>query len=128
MNKYESIYNEAVKKNKRARWYDTAIMALATDLQQATGLTAKASGPFGLRAECPIYLNEGGGTGERKVIYITPNFESSPAGTRLTLYYDTGETTKTYAPGTMGDLNGFNNLSERLPDTLEDILPLLRSF
>lgn len=128
MNKYEKTYNEISKKHPQARWFDIAVVALAVDLEEATGLKARVSGPFGLRAECPIYLNEEGEPGERKVIYITPWFDSTKGETELVLYYDTGEVKNNYAPGTLGELNGMNNVMERLPDTLEEIVALLRSY
>ena len=50
MNKYERIYNEAQNRNC-LHWRDSAVAALATDIEKATGKTVKVSGPFGLRSE-----------------------------------------------------------------------------
>lgn len=52
MNKYERLYTEASVGGKNPSWLDTAIRPLAADLSEATGLPARVSGPFGLRAEC----------------------------------------------------------------------------
>lgn len=128
MNKYEKAYNDVVKRHPGAHWYDIAIVSLAADLGERIGQTARASGPFGLRAECPIYINEKGKPGERRVIYLTPWFDSSKGETELMLYYDTGETKNDYAPGTLGEINGMNNVMKRLPDTLEEIISLLRFY
>lgn len=124
MNKYEYNYNVLSKKN--ARWYDVAIMPLASDLAEATGLNATVSGPFGLRAECTIYLSAD--RGEKKYITITPVFLDAIGGSELALFYDTGEVSNKFAPGTLGDFNRMNNISERLPDTLDEIVALLRAY
>ncbi len=115
MNKYEEIYAKAVEQTKHPSWIETAITALAVDLHEATGETVEISGPCGLRAEILLYV----GT---RFIRITPSF---PEG-KLKLYYDTGEVTNKYPPQSLGDWNGMNNVSEPLPDTLEEIIAVLR--
>ncbi len=115
MNKYEKIYIKAAKKSGHASWLDTAITPLAVDLEEATGKPVEISGPFGLRAEVWVKVGE-------DFIRLTPEF---PEG-GFKLYYDTGETTSTFQPGTLGDFNGMNNVSAPLPDTLEEIIKLLR--
>lgn len=128
MNKYERLYTEASAGGKNPSWLDTAIRPLAADLAEATGLTTRVSGPFGLRAECLIYLNENGAEGERKHITITPWFNCEGQDTEIMLYYDTGEVKKEYAPNTLGDYNGMNNVMKRLPETLPEIVALLHSY
>lgn len=115
MNKYEKIYAIAHKKRGKASWLDGAIAALAIDLEEATGKPAEISGPYGLRAEVYIYVGD-------DFIRLTPEFPEDG----LKLYYDTGKTTNDYQPGTLGDWNGMNNVRAELPDTLEEIIKLLR--
>lgn len=115
MNKYEKIYCKAYEKRGSASWLDSAVAALAVDLEEATGENTEISGPFGLRAEVWIDVGE-------NFIRITPEFPDN----QLKLYYDTGEVGDTYQPGTLGDFNGMNNVRAPLPDTLEEILKLLR--
>lgn len=115
MNKYEKIYIKAAEKSGRAHWIDSAIAALAVDIEEATGKQTEISGPFGLRAE--IYLRAGD-----DYIIITPEFPEE----KIELYYDTGEFTSEYAPGTIGGMNGMNNIRARLPETLDEIIGLLR--
>ncbi len=115
MNKYEKIYIKAAEKTGHASWLDTAIASLAVDLEEATGKPVEISGPYGLRAE--VWVKVGG-----DFIRLTPEF---PDG-GFKLYYDTGEATNTYQPGTLGYFNGMNNVSVPLPDTLEEIIKLLR--
>ena len=128
MNKYERLYTEASAGGKNPSWLDTAIRPLAADLSEATGLPARVSGPFGLRAECVIYLNENGAEGERKCLTVTPWFNCEGKDTEIMLYYDTGEVKKEYAPNTLGDYNGMNNVMKRLPETLPEIVALLHTY
>ena len=128
MNKYERLYTEASAGGKSPSWLDTAIRPLAADLSEATGLPARVSGPFGLRAECVIYLNENGAEGERKHLTVTPWFNCEGKDTEIMLYYDTGEVKKEYAPNTLGDYNGMNNVMKRLPETLPEIVALLHTY
>lgn len=116
MNKYENIYIKAAQKSGRAHWIDSAIAALAVDIEEATGKPTEISGPFGLRAE--IYLRAGD-----DYIIITPEF---PEEEKIELYYDTGKFTDAYQPGTIGCINGMNNIRAPLPDTLDEIIGLLR--
>lgn len=128
MNKYEKLYTEACKDGKNPHWLDTSIRPLAADLAEATKLAAKVSGPFGLRAECVIYLNENGAEGKRKYLVITPWFNCEDEETEIILCYDTGEVKNKYEPNTLGDFNGMNNVMKRLPETLPEIVSILREY
>lgn len=128
MNKYEKIYNEAARSGGNPKWINACIRPLAADLGEMTGLKAEVSGPYGLRAECVIYLNKDGGKGERKFIVLTPHFYHAGNYIEIEFFYDTGETEERYEPNTLGDYNGFNNISAKLPDTLEEIAALLRTY
>lgn len=110
-NRYEKIYLKATEK-RNASWVDTAIAALAADLEAFTGKPVKISGPFGLRAE--IYVKAGD-----TVTVITPDFSDG-----FKLYYDTGEIAQRYQPLTMGDVNGLNNVQAPLPETFEEIVAI----
>lgn len=128
MNKYEKMYTEACAGGKNPSWLDVAIRPLAADLAEVTGLPARVSGPFGLRAECVIYLNETGEKGKRKRIVITPWFNCKDKETEIMLCYDTGEMESDYAPNTLGAWNGMNNVTKRLPETLLEIVALLQTY
>jgi len=116
MSKYERIYRKAAEKNGNASWLESAISALAVDLEEYTGEKVVVSGPFGLRAA--VMLQVGTDT-----LTITPSF--SEGG--LQLYYDTGEKAQRFAPLSLGDFNGFNNIENRLPSTIEEIAALFHS-
>lgn len=110
LNKYERIYQMACERNTTVSWVDTAIMSLAADLAEYTGEEVRVSGPYGMRSEVIISC----GT-HRSV--VTPEISEG----KKFLRYDTGEKEQRYAPGTYGEINGFNNLTERLPETLDEI-------
>lgn len=113
MNKYEKIYIKAAEK-QQASWLDSAVAALAVDLEEYTGETVAVSGPFGLRAEVMVKVGN-------TYTIITPSFENDG----FKLYYDTGETTGEYQPQTLGDWNGLNNVQAPLPDTLMEIAAIM---
>lgn len=56
---------------------------------------------FGLRCVCPVY----GKTKEGYIVGLSFTFGED------TLYYDTGEVTDRFGPGTLGHINGMNNVS-----------------
>lgn len=112
MNKYEKIYLKAAQRSKDsvASWLDSAVAALAADLEEYTGEAMKIGGPYGLRAEVII-------SSDSYILIVTPDFND---GT-LKLYYDTGEVTEKHQPNTIGAVNGFNKVQVPLPDTIEEI-------
>lgn len=116
MNKYEKIYLKAVQrsKNSEASWLDSAVAALAVDLEDYTGEVFEIGGPYGLRAEVTIISSS-------YSLTVTPSFKSGC----LEIYYDTGKRTQVHQPNTVGSVNGFNNLQARLPDTIEEIVSIM---
>lgn len=142
MNKYEKIFYEASKKDSSARWFDIALRPLAADLSEHLGLPVELSGPFGLRAECFLTFNKDGNKGQRKMLVVTPDFNCiynetdkpapyharTPNAVELRLYYDTGETLNLYAPCSIGDYSGMNNVQARLPNTISEIANVLRTY
>lgn len=116
MNKYEKIYNRAVSSNKSTSWVSTAITALAVDLEDCIGKPVEVSGPYGLRLEVVIQI-------ENTYLTITPTFDDDG----LHLNYDTGERIQRFCSGSIGEMNGFNNVTAPLPDTLEEIVGLIKN-
>lgn len=114
MNKYEEIYQRAAK-HGNTHWRDSAIAALASDLEEATGKPVIVGGPYGLRAEVMIEVG-------KSYLLITPEF---PDG-NLRLYYDTWETTNDYPKESLGSWNNIHHVRAPLPDSMEDIVKLLR--
>lgn len=127
MNIYEQRYNEAAAHFTRYSWHN-CIYEIAKDLEKLSGLKSDVSGPFGLRAEIHVYLNHDGDKGKRRIICITPMFNRQGDTSLLRLYYDTGDRTEKYAPNTLGDFNGMNNISKPLPDTIEEIYAAMQTY
>ena len=95
MNKYEKIYHKAKGRShgSEASWLDSAIAALAVDLEEHTGEEMEVGGPYGLRAEVIISSNS-------RILIITPDFEDG----NLKLYYNTGEKTEKHQPNTLEEI------------------------
>lgn len=114
MNKYEEIYKRAAKRGD-THWRDSAIAALAFDLEAATGWPVTVGGPFGLRAEVMIEVG-------KSYLLITPEF---PDG-NLRLFYDTGKAINDYPAESLGYWNNMHHVREPLPDSVDEILKLLQ--
>lgn len=120
MNKYEKSFGIIYKRFGNANWFECAIAPMLVDLEDATGEEVEFCGPAGLRTEILISV----GAGEKKRwLTVMPGFDDQH---QLQLFYDTGEKTEKHAPGTVADMNGFNNVSKPLPETLDEILKLFR--
>lgn len=120
MNKYEKCFGVVHKKFGNASWLKCAIAPMTVDLEETTGEEADFCGPAGLRAEVLISIGSGKA---RRWLTVTPEFDVQH---QLHLYYDTGEKVEKHAPGTLADMNGFNNVCKPLPETLDEILRLFK--
>ena len=116
MNKYEKIYLKATQRSKDTivSWLDSAIAALAVDLEEYLGERVDVGGPYGLRAEVVI-------SSSSYILTITPSFTDG----KLSLYYDTGKVGKRHPAGSIGATNGFNNVQAPLPDTFAEIVRVM---
>ena len=140
---HEELHQIAVKIDKHRRsierlekkrdslwpkgWVDMIVIPLAAKLAEHFNLEFEIYGPFGLRCATSIYLlsdpKKGIVDSETYSITLTPHDD----GNGMTVcYYETGEQNAMYPSGSLGDLNGFGKVEEPLPDTLEEILPLMR--
>lgn len=119
LNRWEKFYERERDKNNNVTWIGTAIALLRQDIEDASGKKVEVRGPFGLRAETMFKLEAGD---DAKYLTVIPDFNEG----KLRLFYDTGDTTGTYQPGTLGFFNGFQNKSERLPSTVHEVVALFR--
>lgn len=92
-------------KIKTPRWTDEIVAPLMAEVARLTpGVAWDCAGQLhthGLRAACSVY-----GTAENgETVGLTFTFDND------VLSYDTGETTRRFAPGTIGEVNGMNNVS-----------------
>lgn len=112
--------------NDNGGWMNLMVKPLASAISERLGgIPWEIYGPFGLSAETTIYLFPSGGDDichdETYSITVYP----SHCTEEFTLDYDTGARTNTYAPGTVGALNGFNKVKAPLPDEIDNVLKLL---
>lgn len=118
MNKYEKNY--CLTGTKESNWINLCIVPLCSDIAEATGFDVKFYGPFGLRAEVNIFINDE--KGEPHGLTITASYKDN----EMTLYYDTGKISRKYISGSIAEVNGLYNETTRLPETLEEIIMLFK--
>lgn len=107
-------------------WVSDVIWPLADELARRTGKHPQLSGPAGLGSRLTIALvgdpDKRPYEQESLEITVEPAFEDD----HMVFNYETGEVSDRYEPGTVGYVNGLNNITARLPDSVEEILGLLR--
>lgn len=128
----EKKRNLAKKQEDRLRmlptvdWKDEVIVPLAGELAKRTGRHPLVLGPCGIGAKVTISLvNDPGARWteqDRLELTVEPDFEDG----RMVFNYETGEVSDRYEPGTVGYVNGLNNITARLPDSVDEIIGLLR--
>lgn len=123
----ESIKKLKVKKGKikYPNWIEDIVEVLAQRLAEKLNKKYAIYGPFGLRAETTIYLIND----EKKSITEQETWSITLTPGDLTkgeIFYDTGEKTNDFSPNTTGAINGMNNVREPLPETIDEIVALLR--
>lgn len=141
-NKLEETISKAQAKLKKLQsnspsWIQNLLVPLAKELKERLGLKAyEIYGPFGCECETSLYLSNYGKDGNIEItkvntlsLTVRPHWKhnltySQVMGFELT--YRTGETTNEYAKGTIGELNGLNDVYAPLPTTIEEIIKLLR--
>ena len=117
---------EKIRKMETVSWMDNVIKPLAAALSEATGMYWKVSGPCGICCRVYIDLCEDPDKPilfqSRKEIILQPDFTDDS----LVLLYETGETTDRFAKDSVGALNGMNNVTKPLPNSVDEILKLMR--
>ena len=132
LEKLISSHQRQIKRLERmdVGWVKGALVPIAEALSARRGMPYEIFGPFGMRGETSIYLfdtdNHSFTHGASAWgITVCPVLAHEGDDCILSLTYDTGETTRECAPGSIGELNGFNNVTAKLPDTIEEIDALL---
>lgn len=135
----DGLEKEAAKKRREAEgvyeemgaldygnWVSDVLWPLADELARRTGKYPQLSGPVGLGAKLTIALvddpDKRSYEQESLEITVEPAFEDES----IFFNYETGCVSDRYEPGTVGYVNGLNNITARLPDSVEEILGLLR--
>lgn len=117
-------HTESLKKleMKRIGWYEGVVVPFAEAIAKRLEIPYEVYGPFGICAKTTVYFFPGNGRDitrdETYSITIQPKDKE--------LYYETGETVNRYQRGSIGYMNGMNNVIAPLPDDMESIVALLR--
>lgn len=117
---------EKLRKMPAVDWKDEVIIPLAEEMARRLGKRPLVFGPRGIGAKVTICLTDDleakWTEQDRLELTIEPDFEDG----RMVFNYETGAVSDRYEPGTVGCVNGLNNITARLPDSVEEILGLLR--
>jgi len=111
-------------------WINSVVKPLAKELAELRGMRFEIYGPFGIRCETSIYLLPH--NSEKDIVHNpTWSIKLTPRGLlhsdKAEIYYDTGKKKEPLSPkGSIAALNGFDNETAPLPDTVEEINALLR--
>lgn len=124
------------KLQEKGGWYQQVLVPLAEALSKELNMPYDIYGPFGLGSETSIFFFPSGKIGslvneDTYGITLHPSFRptddySIPFEDRFYLTYNTGEKINEHPEGTIGCLNGFNNMEAELPDDLEKILEIVK--
>ncbi len=130
--------NRLEKKQHEDNWINSLLHPLAATLTPLLNCERyKIYGPFGLRASTTICFLKQGTDDTTYVLSLTMRTEYNddarykerycPASTKgICLYYDTFKRTNEYPQGSIGELNGYNNIEEPLPDDFQEIVKILK--
>lgn len=125
--------NKKLTKNEKNYPYSIQdiLEPLAREIKSRCGFKAfEIYGPFGLENETSIYFANEGVDGDIKIcevetwgLTVRPQYGDN--GVDGYTYWN-GETTNKFAPGTIGELNGYNQVFVELPMDIDEIIKVLR--
>lgn len=111
---------------KQPGWYGDMLIPLADAISNRLCMPYEVYGPFGMCHQSSVYFFPGDGRDitrdETFSITLQPEYDSDD---NPELRYETGEKKSTYRKGSIGDMNGMNNVTAPLPDSLDAIIALL---
>ena len=129
------------KKSKLGGWHANLVIPLAEVLTPLLGCDKyEILGPFGLRAETSIWFKKKDSTAKycdyslsltvhnewEKDNYYKGQYCMSTMKS-VHLRYDTCERDNSYQNGSIGELNGFNKIEAPLPESIDEIIELIKS-
>ena len=102
LNKYEKLFLKALGRNPSVSWVDTAVMALAADLEEYTGETVYVGGPFASEVFLSCGNNHSIITAEltRSKMFLNYRLQDSSQDERIPMTLD--EIAAVLAPGLSG--------------------------
>ena len=101
-------------------WLNELVIPLIREVNRRTGLHFDVSDlhTFGLRSECPVFDK----TDKGHSLVFTPETDER---FHIQLWIDTGKTSDNFAKNTIGEINGMNNVSEKV-ESVETVIDNLR--
>lgn len=91
-------------------------------MPQYSDCKVESMGPFGLGATCSVSVRRG----EELLGFLTVGYAPSKTGFGNFEYIDyNAPSKKIYPKDSIGDLNGFNNVTHPLPTEIEDVIKLV---
>ena len=151
MNEHVKAYQDAINKERKLEllvtvaedrlrkhrekmgcWLDAVIDPIAEELCEYTGHPFYVVyGPFGLKARTTIYLMD---NPEKDIVHkpswaltVIPYIDYSMSNDRkFSLKYETEKIIEEYPRGSIGWMNGMGHEELELPDTIKEIVALLR--
>lgn len=133
--KRQEKLKQIIEEHDRTSWIDRVLKPLADIVSaqmaaihnQEQPWPYKIYGPFGLGCTTTLYIfPEGGDDILDDETYSLTVYPAGGTGKQFYLEYDTGKVTDQYQPGSLGDINGFNHVREKLPDRLGEIIAKFR--
>ena len=129
------------KKSKLGGWHAHLVIPLAEILTPLLECeTYEILGPFGLRAETSIWFKKKDSTAKYCDYSLTLTLHNEwdkdnyykgqycmSTMKSVHLRYDTYERDNSYAHGSIGELNGFNKIEAPLPESIDEIIELIKS-
>ena len=102
LNKYEKLFLKALVRNSNVSWVDSAVMALATDLEEYTGETVYVGGPFASEVFLSCGNNHSIITAELTRSKMFLNYRSQDSSQDERIPMTLGEIAAVLAPGSSG--------------------------
>ena len=129
------------KKSKLGGWHANLVIPLAEILTPLLECESyEILGPFGLRAETSIWFKKKDSTAKYCDYSLTLTVHNEwdkdnyykgqycmSTMKSVHLCYDTYERDNSYQRGSIGELNGFNKIEAPLPESIDEIIELIKS-
>ena len=97
---------------------------MANGLAERLNGDAKVYGPYGLRAEYSVFVTKKGSDDD--ILFGLTLTEAKDADGNTILLFDTGDKVYEATPESIAGLNGLDNATEPLPDTIDEIIECSR--
>lgn len=121
----QALY-EQIGALKYGSWTEDVLLPLADELERRTGKKAQIFGPAGISSRVMVALLDHPERRRTEQDSLELTVEPDFSGDHMVLHYETGERSDRYKHGTVGFINGLNNITAPLPDSVEEILALFR--